>query len=149
MVVGRGVVVVVEGIEVVVGHVGQGWQVGTGGQEGAGGHVVGAAVVVVAGSQWPQESAHFDEHLLDWHFCWVPHFLSQNLSGLLSRQGASWSSSKGMAIIASEEGGREQDGQGAQGGTVGQEGEGGHVVAGWQSPHVLAHLLIHLGPNSI
>ena len=87
---------------VVVGHVGQGWQVGAGGQDGGGGHVVGAAVVVVEGSQWPQESAHFDKHLLDWHFCSVPHFLSQNLAGLLSRQGASWRSSRGKASIASK-----------------------------------------------
>ena len=100
VVVGRGVV---DGVEAIVGHVWQGSQVGAGGQEGGGGHVAGAAVVVVMGWQWPHESAHFVEHLRDWHFAGVPHFFWQNFAGLLSWQIVSWRSSRSKALSASND----------------------------------------------
>ena len=68
---------------------------------------------VVAGWQWPQERAHLLEHVIDLeHLAEVPHFLWQNLHGLVSLQvvvGHVW--------------------QGSQVGTVGQDGGGGQVVA--------------------
>ena len=70
-----------------MGQEGQGAQVGAGRQECGGGHVMGAAVVVVvdvACAHRSQERLHLRQHLRDWHFAGVLHFLWQNSGDFLS-----------------------------------------------------------------